>query len=355
MYAIKKVYFWFIALFKTHDVEVVKPKRKYKKKEKLDEYVDWDFKDLLDGLDAVFSNIDDPDIVSHNLSTTETRALKKLGPHIVSPSFRPEKIKYYLNNMPALMYVHIKPEEYDHISKDPKLPLTAVFAIKIDKLPWCVQPINGVHYECGICMKLIEKKRKRNAWMQAYITIKQDQSLECNLILRDTMVHGVNYRNWKLPIMCDEDTTQKNKEAIEFIFRHTYAWWINRERFWHVRASKGKRHCTFAIPINDAPRFFKDRDLAILKKDGTRKAVMHFVASHLRHYRSGKIKPVITHMRGLRNFNWNNYELEINHPGHKKPSSSSFTAGGDQDDNLKDNGEYISLEEVVDHIGSLTT
>lgn len=347
---LRKIYFWIITFFKFEiDVIKVAPKqrRQRKQKEKPDSYVDWNFKDLLDTLDSVFKNLKDPDMVVGDLSRHDTHALKTIGPHVLRTEFDPDDMRL-LDDMPMIMYVHIKPDKYD----DNKLPICSFYAIKIEKLPFFVQPINGVHYTCGLCLKLKEKKKKYNAWLQAYVTITPDKTI-VNLILRNHQVGKVNYRTWDMPDM-GGDTRKAREECILSTFRHTFVYWINRERFWHIKVTKGKRHCTFAIPMNDATRFFRDRDLSILKIDGTRKAIMHFVKSHYRTYKTGYIATVKTHIRGLRNFQWNNYNIEINHPGHKKRSISTLTIGADASGEPT-NQKRVTLSQAAKRINEVVT
>lgn len=79
-----------------------------------------------------------------------------------------------------------------------------------------------------------------------------------------------------------------------------------------VRASK-KDICTLInVNVEQTPEFFSDREQVI--EDGIKKRIFHIVRAHER-FLGNKTAKVRIHFRGLREFTWNGYAIEISVPG----------------------------------------
>lgn len=88
------------------------------------------------------------------------------------------------------------------------------------------------------------------------------------------------------------------------------AWKESEKSPWRVIAERRGVCASFRIGINNAPTFFKDRDLYV-NENGRRKKVFHFVGEHKRVTMSGTESTVRAHFRGQRKFVWKDYDIVI--------------------------------------------
>lgn len=79
-----------------------------------------------------------------------------------------------------------------------------------------------------------------------------------------------------------------------------------------VRASKDGVCTLVNVNVEQTPDFFNDRDDVII--EGIKKRIFHIVRPHERQVRN-KTALVHLHFRGLRQFVWNGYQIEISVPG----------------------------------------
>jgi len=85
-----------------------------------------------------------------------------------------------------------------------------------------------------------------------------------------------------------------------------------------VRATKNNVSTLINVDVEDTPDFFADREDVIV--DGIKKRIFHIVRAHERVGSKG----VKIHFRGLRQFTWNGYDIEISVPWRDHFDTSSF-------------------------------
>jgi hypothetical protein len=114
-----------------------------------------------------------------------------------------------------------------------------------------------------------------------------------------------------------------------------------------IRASKNNGpRAVFNIAAKRTPYFFKDRDITV-NENGRTKRVFHYVAGHQRSDGS-LVRP---HVRGVRSFAWNGYNIHIGIPDMTMPDIRRFKSGvlevGAQEDIPLD---YVESEEAGERI-----
>ena len=80
-----------------------------------------------------------------------------------------------------------------------------------------------------------------------------------------------------------------------------------------VRATKGDVCTLINVDVEETPDFFLDREHVII--DGIKKRIFHIVRPHERLLGGNRSTNVHLHFRGLRQFVWNGYEVDISVPG----------------------------------------
>jgi hypothetical protein len=80
-----------------------------------------------------------------------------------------------------------------------------------------------------------------------------------------------------------------------------------------VRAAKNDICTLINVDIEETPDFFLDREDVVI--DGIKKRIFHIVRPHERILGFNRSTNVHMHFRGLRQFVWNGYEIEISVPG----------------------------------------
>jgi len=80
-----------------------------------------------------------------------------------------------------------------------------------------------------------------------------------------------------------------------------------------VRAAKNGVCTLINVDVEETPDFFDDREDVII--DGIKKRIFHIVRPHERMIGHNRRTNVHLHFRGLREFEWNGYKIEISVPG----------------------------------------
>lgn len=89
-----------------------------------------------------------------------------------------------------------------------------------------------------------------------------------------------------------------------------------------VRAMKGDICTLINVDVEETPDFFLDREHVII--DGIKKRIFHIVRPHERLLGDNRSTHVHLHFRGLRQFVWNGYEVEISVPGRDHVAIDDF-------------------------------
>jgi hypothetical protein len=105
-----------------------------------------------------------------------------------------------------------------------------------------------------------------------------------------------------------------------------------------VRAAKNDICTLINVNVEDTPDFFNDREDVIV--DGVKKRIFHIVRPHERVVRN-KTALVHLHFRGLRQFVWNGYAIEISVPGRDHFDINDFNCTAIDDDDGKRKGHTL--------------
>lgn len=100
---------------------------------------------------------------------------------------------------------------------------------------------------------------------------------------------------------------------------------IAREQGLTIRVRKDGLSAVFAIDMLRTPYFFADRE-KVVTENGQTKKIFHIVRGHWRTLAGGHRKFIKPHFRGLREFDWNGYEVRISLAGLHGQAASSFRA-----------------------------
>jgi len=125
---------------------------------------------------------------------------------------------------------------------------------------------------------------------------------------------GVHTRYWDYPYTRDAMRIINSKlSPVEYILREIgFTLRCYEEATYsiiQVRATKNGVCTLVNVNVEETPDFFDDREDVII--DGIKKRIFHIVRAHERIGSRG----VRLHFRGLRQFNWNGYQIEISVPG----------------------------------------
>jgi hypothetical protein len=204
-----------------------------------------------------------------------------------------------------------------------------VYASRLKKLPWDVQPLPGISYECGLAVRASAKKLW---WVGFYVTIDPITGAvsACHQLLQDrvTIKNGEYTRKrWGVsPYAAAEwgKNDDERNEALANIFANLFRFWHEKDSMWSVSVRKGGKRVTFCVPQDETKTYFSDRDKTALTSAGKRRPIMHFVNEHQRVVDDGKLATVRSHIRGLRRFDWKGYECAITAPQFHRFNSLSF-------------------------------
>jgi hypothetical protein len=87
-----------------------------------------------------------------------------------------------------------------------------------------------------------------------------------------------------------------------------------------IAVKRGHLTAVFNIDMLRTPYFFKDREKTV-NHNGRTKKIFHIVRTHKRRTRKGE-KYIKTHFRGIKEFNWNGYDVRIKSPKRRLHLSS---------------------------------
>ena len=117
---------------------------------------------------------------------------------------------------------------------------------------------------------------------------------------------------------------------------------MSRSTGFQVRVAKFGRHAVFNIDDSVSSNFFSDRDVMV-NENGRTKKIFHFVAGYQR--TDGKL--ITGHTKGLREFNWNGYNVHIGKPQMDFANPDNLTAPSvTVDDVDATGGGYMTMAEI---------
>jgi hypothetical protein len=132
---------------------------------------------------------------------------------------------------------------------------------------------------------------------------------------------GILKRRWDYPYPKEYIKSYKNQLA-QLSQQDFILWNIGLILHWYeaatysiiqVRATKDGVCTLINVNVEETPDFFDDREDVII--DGIKKRIFHIVRPHERLISPNRATNVHLHFRGLREFVWNGYQIEISVPG----------------------------------------
>lgn len=139
-------------------------------------------------------------------------------------------------------------------------------------------------------------------------------------------------------------------KAASFLFSYIANAANAREMGLTVRVRKGKLTAAFAIDLLRTPYFFSDRE-KVVNENGSTKKIIHHVKGHYRTLAGGSKKFIKPHFRGLREFQWNGYDVRVSMAGKHGAALSSFDlATADPMSESPDLLEFAEVAERLDEV-----
>ena len=338
------------------EIEVVQPviAAPRKKREKSNRK---NMADLLESLSETFKHLDfDIDGVSfERMLKSEVIGLKKCSPLVVEKSFFYDvgKEKTTVNpklGLPTYFVVAVN-RGSDNDKKDTLEPDFA-FGMRVRKPPWNVTRLTGQVYLFGMAWRVNGK----HMWLGFWLSVRDDGTIQVAHELHNVNVpvSGSSYtkRTWEPSSW--HGPSQDRVLAITSCFCDTLSTYQTRKDKWNVGVSNGKRRLVFLIEQPDAKHYFKNRRKTVTV-NGKTKPIIHFVRAHTQQH-GDKIVEIPEHIRGLREFDWNEYHCTITAPKFHTFLSSDFELAADfvdEDVVSSDKSRWLEIGDLADKMNDL--
>lgn len=180
--------------------------------------------------------------------------------------------------------------------------------------PWFVAPFKGDVYEVTLFYDNANIE-KSGLPVHYYIGVDADAKmtpLRHMRLVEDVIPRKhergrtfVTRKQWYTPV----DIGHKGLTPIQAFVMIADAFENSQSGAIRVSCNKGDLTAIFAVEMKRTAYFFKDRST---KKE---KRIFHVVRPHERVYQSGKTTDIKFHFRGVRDFEWNGYDVHITVPG----------------------------------------
>lgn len=290
-------------------------------------------KSLLNGLDPIFENIE-----FLTKGTSIKQAVKSFGVHVSNSMEQYELEGNVLNEIKAYGAPTVICSTIPYFFDDSNnLCNTIFFAEKCSRIPRVEFPKNEHIYKTTQVLSVPNGKFKTKPIEFDFILgvnkitgkIRVLRFLKLNAIqIKSKNKRGyteITQQEWKLGSAPQLEDHQKTIDPEKFtcdIFETVFKMTMARENSINIYAKKNKFKCTFCVPQDKWKTFFKDREPVVI--DGKTKRIFHFVSAHAR--KNGSY--VRTHCKGLREFNWNGYDIKIVVQGKHGLSQADFGITG---------------------------
>lgn len=298
--------------------------------------------ELLDNMEGVFDSLKFPDDKKFSwLSKRDMKALRAIGVHIPSPWLLDTAAKIGpVDSYPTIMAISLGSRSTGQTDAETgRINPSFAFAIRQPSLPPSVELAEGIPYVFGECFP--DRETGKNLWIAMYLTVRRDGEVTiCRNKQMDTerVKHKVRSGYGRFTTICHMRSVDqrmvmphdgRNSEFIKqwttAIFVNMFNWWIGRGSRWNVSVKRGDERLTFGIEPENTKLFFANRDKSIKTPSGQTKRIIHYVHEHDR-VLEDRSTTVREHIRGLREFKWNDSNCVVTAPKfHKAALSSTFT------------------------------
>ena len=158
----------------------------------------------------------------------------------------------------------------------------------------------------------------------------------------------IQHRRWTLPDFGHDRWKQTPDERLADLFVFVANFWIagSQSSMIRVTATKDRVVMPFVVDVLRTPQFFADRE-KVLTESGRTAPIFHLVRTHER-----KGRPVKLHFSGLRQFEWNGYQIRITVPGKDHFAHDEMPLGAEEaasDEEMRD-PHRISIEAMAEFI-----
>lgn len=199
---------------------------------------------------------------------------------------------------------------------------------KMTQPPFDVEPSNGTVYEVVAFYNRHDDESHYGRFTARFYASVDDQ---CNIKPLRQVIHSsqvirhkngdvsrIKHKSWGFPLFLTDDGVGESgpttpEQRASFIFCMIASFSEQCLSACRVYATRNNITACFGVDVTRVPYFFKDRDDVVV--NGQKKKIFHIVRTFPRTNKDGSITYVPSHFRGLRQFNWNGYEIHISMPG----------------------------------------
>jgi hypothetical protein len=144
-----------------------------------------------------------------------------------------------------------------------------------------------------------------------------------------------------------DNDVEQTKKVYRGMFCTMMDWWVKRDERWNVIVKHNGDRLSFGVPDNMTKQYFKDRDKTIKTANGQTKKIVHYVKEHQRIY-GDTISTIKEHIRGLHDFNWKGYQVQVVSPRLEQKTSAGFTPGATdmEDMNPQETSNVVYLSKL---------
>jgi len=333
---------------------------------------------LLENIDIVQKRLLCKTLYSETHRKTR-KALRNIGPYIPHVGSKTHTSKVLdTTKLSSIMFVALSRKNSERkkikfkgsVELEDSCPSEFIYAVKAPKRLGCDLKKPGhkslAVYECGIAFRDISDDKL--AWVSFYSSVNKAGEVE---ILRQRMPKRISFpikrgrcgqysggayiqRNqWGLSTM-DKEPIQDCWESVEAFLRCIFCsalnFWMYKDQQWSVSIRKQGYRVTFSVPMKETKYYFKDREKTALTPTGKKKTIIHYVREHQRHV-NNKITTVKEHLRGIREFQWNDCLCCVTAPTFHRFSSQNFVEAPSDFD---DSGEsYVEIDDMAKMLANL--
>jgi len=317
---IRAILDWIVSLFRRGPAvaEPQKPKTKRARREKDHFGVHYYLGDLLNALESIFEDLpllkkSDPDAYA---------MINRWGAVAVSSDvlvYEDDLDPFMAKHLPSFGAHHSGPSSH---YKKGQIPARFVYFRK-ERRPTNVQAANGAIYCCGATYHIKGKPIATTF----YVSLAADGTVTpLRVCTPKRQKPGFCRMEWGYPWVLQalaEDHEMTPEQIAVKLFTACANVALARNAGLTVRVSRGKSRAVFAIDLLRTPYFFADRQKTVNER-GRTKPIVHLVKGHWRTKSGGGRKWVKSHFRGVREFEWNGYDVKVGLAGKHGAALSDF-------------------------------
>jgi hypothetical protein len=306
---------------------------------------------------------------------TSYRQYRRLGAYIISSDLEIADAKLnkaFMQLQPGFgaFALNVNGDEDSSINNPDKL-ITTRFAYftKLERPGADVQPVNrGVVYRARfyiddrVAIPEMFKGRDRGTHMDILLNLTKDGEIHALRVLNDqaqVIKHKrggsttIHHKKWGYHKYVYKKGRDPAEHCISLFTCLANFWLIaSQHSMIRVTATKDRIVMPFSVDVLHTPQFFADRERIPTENGRRQRPIFHIVRSH---DRIGTRSGVKMHFAGLREFQWNGYQVRITVPGKDHFDLTEVPLGAFEDvtDEERASGKFISTPAVANKIADL--